>query len=107
MKEILLNRCRSKLFEVARRGKQISYGDLAKHVGVINQGLGPYLDAIYLEEIRQDHPDVTLVAVYSGTKFGRYNSRGRAPKSIKVDPENPTDIANYNAELKRVYKHWK
>jgi len=89
----------------AKKHARIPYGDLARHVGVANQGLGPYLDRIYKDELANAAPDLTLVAVYSGTEYGRYNSRGRQPKTIKVNPNNPAHVRAYEAELNRVYSY--
>jgi hypothetical protein len=62
-------------------------------------------DAIYKDETAARRPDLTLVAVYSETGYGRYNSRGRQSRSVKVDPKNPTDVQIYEAELRKVYAH--
>ena len=101
----IVSRCRAKLVEVARKHARITYGDLAKHLGVANQSVGPYLDAIYKDEIAAGRPDLTLVVVYSETGYGRFNSRGRQPKSKKVDPDNSVDVQTYEAELRKVYAH--
>jgi hypothetical protein len=99
-------RCRVKLIDVARKHAKITYGEMAKHLGVVNQSVGRYLDAIYRDEtIAAGRPDLTLVVVYSETGYGRYNSRGSQPRSIKVDPKNPADVQVYDAELRKVYAH--
>jgi hypothetical protein len=103
----LLKRCRDKLVAIAHKGERIPYSELAKHVGVANQGLRPYLNQIYEEEIALAHPDLTLVAVYVGTKYGRYNSRGAEAQSVQIDPSNAADVAAYEADVARVYQHWK
>lgn len=101
-----VDRCRTKLIEVARSRGTINYGDLAKLLGVANQSVGPYLNAIYDDEIAHGRPDLTVVAVYSDTGFGRYNSRGGPAQSVRVDPNNPADVRAYMDELDRVYKEW-
>jgi hypothetical protein len=98
--------CRNILVEVAKARRKITYGDLAKLLGVRNQSLGRYLDPIYYEEIRAGRPDLTLVVVYADTGFGRFNSRGEAARSVKVDPHNPDHVKGYKRELARVYKQW-
>jgi hypothetical protein len=99
-------RCKARLIAVARASKKIAYGELAKRLGVANQSVGRYLNAIYEEEIALGHPDLTLVAVYKNTNFGRFNSRGGPAQSIRVDPNNRNDVRAYEAELSRVYAHW-
>jgi hypothetical protein len=85
----LVIRCRNKLIEVARQRGIITYGELAKYLGVANQSVGHYLDAIYNDlVIKFGLPDLTLLAVYKGTKYGRYNSRGLPAQSVEFDPED-------------------
>ena len=52
---------------VTRNHAKIAYSKLAKHLGVANQSVGLYLDAIYKDEIAAGRPDLTLVVVYSET----------------------------------------
>jgi hypothetical protein len=99
-------RCRAKLIEVARIRGTINYGDLAKHLHVANQSVGLYLDPIYEEEIAQGRPDLTVLVVYRKTGMGRYNSRGRHVRSVKVDPNNDADVRAYRDEKNRVYECW-
>jgi len=102
----ILARCRAKLEETARKRDLISYSKLASHMGIANQGVGPYLNAIYQEETELDHPDLTLVAVYAGTRYGRFNSRGGPAQSVKVNPDKPEDRQKYDDEVKRVWDFW-
>ena len=101
----ILLRCRAKLVEIARNHAKITYSELAKHLGVVNQSVGLYLNPIYEDEIAAGRPDLTLVVVYSETGYGRFNSRGRQARSIKVDPNNVSDKQAYDAELGKVYAH--
>jgi hypothetical protein len=98
-------RCRAKLVDVARKRGKITYGQLANHLGVANQSVGLYLNAIYKDEIATGYPDLTLVVVYKETGYGRYNSRGRQPQSIKIDPNNKADRQVYDNDLRKVYAH--
>jgi hypothetical protein len=102
----ITNKCKARLIAVARADKRIPYGELAKSIGVANQSVGRYLNAIYEEEIALGHPDVTLVAVYKKTGWGRFNSRGGPAQSFGVDPNKRSDVKAYEAELARVYAHW-
>jgi hypothetical protein len=101
-----ISRCRDKLIAVARERKTVPYGELARHIGVANQGLTPYLNAIYNEEMSSGRPDLTLVAVYLKTGFGRYNSEGAVAQSVIVDHRDAAQVAKYKQELARVYRHW-
>lgn len=107
MHEEKIEKCKNKLIEVARARDLITYGDLAAHVGVANQGIGTYLKSIYNEETRRlEHPDLTLVAVSAKTRFGRFNSKGRPAQSVTVDPDNPHDVRKYEEQLAKVCEHW-
>jgi hypothetical protein len=99
-------KCKAELIAVARAGERITYSDLAKLLGVANQSVGRYLNAIYEEEIALGHPDLTVVVVYAETGMGRFNSRGGPAQSIRVDPTKQSDVQAYEAELARVYAHW-
>jgi hypothetical protein len=100
------SRCRNKLIEVAERRGTITYGELATHLGIANQGPWDVLDELYKEETDARRPDLTLVVVYSDTGFGRYNSEGASTRSVKVDPKNPDQVRAYREALARVYEHW-
>jgi hypothetical protein len=102
----ITDRCKKRLIEVARRNGRIQYGVLASQLGVASQSVGRYLNAIYDEETALGHPDLTLVVVYSETGMGRFNSKGGPAQSIRVNPNNKSDVKAYNAELARVYGHW-
>jgi hypothetical protein len=95
-----------KLIAVARANGKFDYSVLANILGVANQSIGRYLNAIYEEEIALGHPDLTVAVVYSKTGMGRFNSRGGLAQSIRVDPKNPSDVQAYEAVLARVYAHW-
>jgi hypothetical protein len=102
----ITDRCRARLIAVARSHKTITYSELATLLGVANQSVGRYLNAIYEEEIALGHPDLNVVVVYSKTGMGRFNSRGGPAQSIRVDPNRQSDVQAYKAELTRVYGHW-
>jgi hypothetical protein len=102
----ITDRCKAKLIAVARAKGKITYSVLANLLGVANQSIGRYLNAIYEEEIALGHPDLTVVVVYAKTGMGRFNSREGPAQSIRVDPDNPRDVQSYKAELARVYNHW-
>jgi hypothetical protein len=119
----ILTQCRAELIRTASPGKlaladglpldavfgggTITYGALAGTLGVANQGVGLYLDEIYEEEIEgRDHSDLTTVAVYADTGFGRFNSQGAAVRSRIVNPNDAHDREMYREELLRVYAEW-
>jgi len=103
--QTLLAHCRLILIDTARNNRKIAYSKLASLLGVANQSVGKYLNEIYKDEIAKGHPDLTLVAVYSGTEYGNYNSRGARPQSFKIDPKNESHVRDYDTELRRVYAH--
>jgi len=103
----LVGRCRERLIQVSRQRGTITYGELAAHLGVANQSIGGYLNAVYNDlVVSQDLPDLTLLAVYSGTQYGRYNSRGGVAQSEAFDPNDPNQCAMYDADRERVYRQW-
>jgi hypothetical protein len=103
----LIARCRDKLIEVSRRRLTITYGELAAYLGVANQSVGAYLNAVYNDlVIGQGLPDVTLLAVYSSTQYGRYNSRGSTAQSVEFNPADPSQRTLYDNDRESVYQHW-
>jgi hypothetical protein len=108
MNPTLIARCRDKLIEVSKKRGTITYGDLAAYLGVANRSVGKYLNAIYKDlVVRSKLPDLTLLAVYSGTNYGRYNSRGLPAQSVVFNPNKQDDCSTYDADRERVYQHWK
>ena len=99
-------RCKARLIAAARVSNKITYSALAKRLGVANQSVGRYLNAIYEEENALGHPDLTVVAVCKKTGMGCFNSCGGPAQSIRVDPNKQSDVQAYEAELARVYAHW-
>lgn len=107
MNPLLIDRCREKLIEVSKRWGTITYGELAAHLGVANQSVGGYLNAVYHDlVVDQGLPDLTLLAVYSGTEYGRYNSRGLPAQSVEFDADDPNQRAMYDSDRERVYQRW-
>lgn len=102
-----VKRCREKLIAVAKKRDVISFGDLAKHIGVPAQSIGRYLNAVYNDlVVTQDLPDLTLVAVKSGSHYGRYNSTGAPAQSVVFDESNLDARELYDKERERVYQQW-
>src|SRR5437899_486697 len=100
-------KCKMKLIEVAKARRRIPYGALAAHVGgVLPIALGQYLNPIYEEEMALGRPDLTLVVVKSGSRYGNYNSRGGPAQSKKFDPNDPADRKAYDEDLGMVYDYW-
>lgn len=103
----LVARCREKLIEVARRKGTITYGELARYLGVAAQSIGKYLNPVYDDlVVARGLPDLTLLAVRSGSEYGRYNSQGLSAQSVEFDPNDPDHRELYDKERKRVYEHW-
>jgi hypothetical protein len=110
----LVDNCFNKLLEVAKSHAPtnlrpvITYGEMAKYLGVTNQSVGKYLDAIYIREVqnRSNIPDLTTLVVYKDTNYGRYNSRGASVRSEKVNPDCDKHRNLYDEEIKRVCEYW-
>lgn len=99
-------RCRAKLVEVAKRRDRIKYSDLAKHLGIANQGPWGMLHELYREEVKAGRPDVTLVVVYASTGYGKFNSEGGPAGSVKVDTNDPQQCQAYDKALEQVWGYW-
>lgn len=108
MDPTLIALCQNKLIEVSKRRETITYGELAGYLGVANQSVGKYLNAIYENlVVNSKFPDLTLLAVYRGSRYGRYNSRGLPAQTVKFDPENPDHCRRYDSDRELVYQRWR
>jgi hypothetical protein len=70
----LITRWGDRLIEVAKRHETITFGDLAKHLGIASQGPWTMLDEIYDDEIAAGRPDLTLLVVRAATGYPPYVS---------------------------------
>ena len=104
--ERIVRKCRAKLVSLAKGGRRITYGDLARHLHVANQSLGRYLNPIYEEEMEAKRPDLTVIPHYQDSWYGKFNSRGLEPQTIVVDPENRNHVRAYKAELRQLFERW-
>jgi len=102
----IVSRCCDKLKFLAMKGERITYGELALYLGVTNQSVGEYLNEVYEAEIRLGDHDLTLLAHYSNSWFGKCNSHGLVPQSIGVDPDNLAEVKAYKNDLKDLFSHW-
>ncbi len=103
----LVDACRDRLIKVSRERGTITYGELAAHLRVANQSVGHYLNSVYNDlVVNSGLPDLTLLAVYSGTGYGRYNSQGRPAQSVEFDPNDQAQRARYDNDRDLVYQHW-
>ena len=100
--------CQKILENLAKSGDRITYGDLMRALGIGRQSLADCLNPIYQTEIsaQPPRPDLTLIPHYSGSWFGRYNSRGARAQGITIDPNNKTQVQAYKDDLRNVYRHW-
>jgi hypothetical protein len=103
--------CRTLLCEAARRRETLSYGNLARALGLklARQEWNTVLGPISAGEVRKTGHDLTLLVVYaSGPAKGlsRYFSNirgGRKPQSTALDPTDPRQIAEYKDALRRMF----
>lgn len=99
--------CRDKLIQVSRQRSTIAYSELAAHLRVARQSIGPCLTAVYNDLVLgRGLPDLTLLVVYKGTPYGAFNSRGSSAQSVKFDPTDPDQCTLYDADRTEVYKYW-
>lgn len=108
------NACRKELCAAAKGGRTITYGDLAKALGLklARQEWNTVLDPLSKDEVKKTGHDLTLVVVYASGPakgLGRYFSNlagGKPPGSTQLDPKNPQQVANYRQALQQVYARY-
>ena len=106
--QTILAKCRKKLEATARAGEVIVYSFLAKYLNVNpRSGLKKYLNAIYVEETQNNHPDLTTIVVSKTTGLGRFNSIPGPALSIAVDPKDRQQLIAYLGERQRVFDFWR
>ena len=99
--------CLNILIDVSKNKSKITYGDLAKQIGVAAQGIGRFLNEVYNDVvIEQGLPDITLLAVYAKKDYGLYNSRGNTAQSVEFDPNDAAQMAMYVSDRQKVYAQW-
>ena len=99
--------CRKILCQTANRRQPITYGGLAKALGLRSprQQWNTVLNSICIDEKKKTGKDLTLVVVYaSGPAKGlsRYFSNG-APQTNMLDPRNDQQVKAYKQELERIF----
>jgi hypothetical protein len=101
--------CRRILCESAKCRATITYGDLAKALGLplARQEWNTVLDPLAKEERERMGRDLTQIVVYSpGHKLeglGRYFSP-KAPRTIRMDANNAEQRAAYRRELQAIFE---
>jgi hypothetical protein len=105
------SQCRKILCQAAKRRKKITYGDLAKALGLKSprQEWKTVLDPISTDEVQKTGRDLSLVVVYaSGPAKGlsRYFSNvrgGQPPRTKRLDPRDRQRVDAYKQELEAVF----
>jgi len=100
--------CRKILCQTAKRRETITYGGLARALGLPSprQEWNTVLNPIAADEKRKTGKDLTLVVVYASGPakgLGRYFSQGRVPQATMLDPQNPRQVAAYKQELEKIF----
>jgi hypothetical protein len=96
---------------MAKRRQTITYGDLAKALGLKSprQEWNTVLGQVAADEVKKTGHDLTLVVVYaSGAAkgLGRYFSNirgGQPPQSTRLDPNDDLQVTAYKRDLERVF----
>jgi hypothetical protein len=81
----ITDRCKARLIASARARDTITYSALANLLGVANQSVGRYLNAIYAEEIALGHPALQLSSSIPRQEWGvsiRKEAQRKASASI-------------------------
>ena len=68
---------RSELERRARAGQTVTYGEIARKVGLVPAGLGKILDIIKAEEAGRRRPDLGCLVVNAKTGLPGYVGSGR------------------------------
>ena len=103
--------CRKILCERAKAKQKITYGELAKALGLPSpkQNWKTVLDAISVDEVQRTGRDLTLVVVYAqgpAKGLSRYFSNvrgGQKPRTTGLDPRNQSQRQQYESELQNVF----
>jgi hypothetical protein len=104
----LLEECRQILIGLARK-KQVIYTDELAHlldIDNLDAPLRMYLDPIYHAELAQGRPDLTQIVITRKTGLCFYHSHGLPARTIRVDPNDPENVAGAIAELNSVFEYW-
>ncbi|WP_316979154.1 hypothetical protein [Shumkonia mesophila] len=102
------DQCRKILCNTAKRRETITYGNLAKELGLRlpRQAWNTVLDPIYEAEMRKTGKDLTLVVVYASgpaKKLCRYFSNGQPARTKRLNPRNVRQVSDYKRELEKVF----
>jgi hypothetical protein len=103
--------CRKILCLAAKRRETITYAQLSAALGLKSprQQWNTVLHPISEAEVRQTGAGLTLIVVYASGRakgLSRYFSNlrgGAAPGTRMLDPDDPTQVANYKRELEQVF----
>lgn len=103
--------CRKLLCQAAKRRETITYGELAKDLGLNSprQEWNTVPGPISENEVKATGRDLTLVVVYASGPakgLGRYFSNirgGQAPQTNMLNPFNLQQVAAYRQELQQVF----
>ena len=71
---------RAELERRARSRKTITYGELAGMVGLVAQGLGPFLNIIKSHEAADRRPDLGCLVINAATGFPGYVGNGEVER---------------------------
>jgi hypothetical protein len=104
-------RCREILCITAKRRETITFGNLAKALGLksARQPWNTALHPLSESETKRSGADLTLIVVYASGPakgLGRFfsNVRGGAPpRATMLDPRNAEQKAAYKEELERIF----
>lgn len=99
----MINACERMLERKVRTGQRLEYGDVMRRFSIGRHQLAALLDPIYNKMVQSGRADLTLVFHYAGGKFGRYNSRGRRARSVRVNARNSLQVRQYKNDLMKVY----
>jgi hypothetical protein len=103
--------CRKILCERAKQNKTITYGELAKELGLPSprQNWKTLLDLISVDEVKRTNHDLTLVIVYSqgpAKDLSRYFSNirgGQKPRTTMLDPGDESQKQQYYRDRQNVF----
>jgi hypothetical protein len=106
--------CRRLLCEAAKRRETVTYGKLARSLGLKSprQKWSTVLGPIAADEVNKTGHDLTLVVVYTSGPakgLGHYFSNirgGVPPQSTSLDPRDDQKVAQYKQALQQVFNRY-
>jgi hypothetical protein len=99
----LIPRVKDVLFDAARAGKTISFGEIERRLGEKVGAWNKVLDPIYQDCVSQRCPDLTAIIIYKETGYPPFFSDGGEARSKRFNRNNLKQVERWQKEVARVF----